>query len=232
MTTYNQTTLKTFFQNGDIPDGNDYANLIDSCLNVVNTGLQVLAGPIFVTELNASRVSAGPANFTGSMTISGITSAADIYADTIHASALSFNGSLSVTGTFSAATINANNLNVTTDISANGKITGSAANFSAGVVQGVGIVSAAGSAQTTAAPLTFIINRGQGVVDGTTTGFVLPANRTGLTQYLSLEGATSANLWPPVGGKINNGSSNTPFSLAGNALYTIAHVAASAYGVK
>lgn len=232
MTQYNKTTLATFFQDGDVPDGNDYNNLIQSYVNQVETGLQNMAGPLFTTELNASRVSAGPAAFTGTMTVAGITSAADIYADTIHCSALSFNGSLSVTGTFSAATINANVLNVTTDILANGRVTASAATFTSGVIQGVGIVSAAGSAQTASAPLTFTINRGQGVVDGTTTGFAILANRTGLTQYLSLEGATSANLWPPTGGKINNGSANAPFSLAGNALYTIVHVAASAYGVK
>lgn len=243
MTTYNQATLKTFFQDGDIPDGNDYANLIDSCLNVVDTADQPIAGPISPTQLNTARVSAGNINITGTLIIAGITSATDIYADTVHASALALNGSLSITGTFSAAAINtngltvngnitANGISVTSDVSANGKVVASAASFAAGIIQGVGIVSAAGSAQTTAAQLTFVTNRGQGVIDGTTTGFALQANRTGLTQYLSLEGATSANLWPPTGGKINNGSANTPFSLAGNALYTIVHVAASSYGVK
>lgn len=250
MTTYNQTTLKTFFQNGDIPSGDDYANFIDSCLNIVDTSDQPIAGPISPTQLNTARVSAGNVNVTGTMTIAGTTSAQDVWAETIRVSALTINtaltipaltvlGSIAVSGRVTAdtivagSTLTAGSITTTGDVSANsGRVYASAATFTAGVIQGNGIVSAAGSAQTTAAQLTFIINRGQGVTDGVTTGFALQANRTGLTQYLSLEGATSANLWPPTGGKINNGSANTPFSLAGNALYTIVHVAASAYGVK
>jgi hypothetical protein len=34
MTTYNKATLKTFFAQGDIPSGTDYANFIDSYVNV------------------------------------------------------------------------------------------------------------------------------------------------------------------------------------------------------
>lgn len=78
MTTYNQTTLKTFFETGDVPSGSDYANLIDSCLNVVNTGAQSLGGALQATELIASRVSAGNVNVTGTMTISGQASAGNL----------------------------------------------------------------------------------------------------------------------------------------------------------
>lgn len=65
MTTYNQATLKTFFETGDVPSGTDYANLIDSCLNVVDTTNQTLAGSITPTELITARVSATNANVTG-----------------------------------------------------------------------------------------------------------------------------------------------------------------------
>ena len=80
--------------------------------------------------------------------------------------------------------------------------------------------------------LTATINRGQGVADGQTTGFRLQANKAGLVQYLINETAVSGNLWPPTGGKINNGAANGVFVLAANTSYTIFHYAASAYGVK
>lgn len=73
MTTYNQATLATFFQTGDVPTGQDYANLIDSCLNIVDTNPQSIAGPINPTELITARVSAGNIIATG--TLSVITSA-------------------------------------------------------------------------------------------------------------------------------------------------------------
>lgn len=100
------------------------------------------------------------------------------------------------------------------------------------LIQPVAIITALGTTQAAAAPLTAVINRGQGVVDGQTTGFVLQANKAGFVQYLINETAVSANLWPPTGGKINNGAGNAVFVLAANTSYTIFHYAASAYGVK
>ena len=100
------------------------------------------------------------------------------------------------------------------------------------LIQPVAIISALGTTQAAAAPLTATVNRCQGVTDGQTTGFALQANKAGFVQYLINETAVSANLWPPVGGKINNGAANGVFVLAANTPYTIFHYAASAYGVK
>jgi hypothetical protein len=100
-----------------------------------------------------------------------------------------------------------------------------------GFIGSVGIVSAAGSAQATAAVLTNVVNRGKGVVDGQTTGFMPLANRAGLVQYLFNEGA-SANLWPPVGGTINGLAANAAYSLAASSGFTIVHLTASAMMVK
>lgn len=69
MTTYSQNTLKTFFQTGDVPTGSDYANLIDSCLNIVDTSAQSIAGPINPTELITARVSAGNIIATGTLSV-------------------------------------------------------------------------------------------------------------------------------------------------------------------
>lgn len=206
MTQYNKATLKTFFETGDVPNGSDYANLIDSCLNLVETGEQDMAGPLGTSELIASRVSAGNINCTGSLSTN----------------------SFSVSGT-----LNVGSLIATGDIqTVTGRTIASAASFASGVYQSVGIVSAAGTTQGTAALLTNIINNGQGTADGVTTGYGLLSNRTGLTQYLVYKGAVSANLWPPTGGTINTLSTNVPFPLTGGTSYTIVHIAASAYGVK
>lgn len=99
-----------------------------------------------------------------------------------------------------------------------------------GIWQEVGVVSAAGTAQATAALLTRAINRGKGIVDGSTTGFRPPSNQAGRVQYIFNEGA-SANLWPPVGGKINGLATDAAFSLAASAGYTIIHLTASSYAV-
>lgn len=211
MTTYNKQTLGTYFQTGDVPTGTDFQNLIDSQVNIVETSTQAMAGPLSTTELITSRISAGNIFVTGTFSASNISVSA-----------------ISVTGTVSAG-----GLNVTADVSAStGTVYASAMRSTNGVFAGVGIVSAAGTAQATAAVLVNIVNRGQGVTDGSTTGFAIPANRTGLVQYLTVETNTSANLWPPSGGTINNTAANTVFALAGRTSYTIIHLAASAYGVK
>lgn len=226
MTTYNRTTLKAFFETGDVPTGQNYADLIDSCLNIVDTAQQSIAGPLNPTELVTPRVSASDVNVTGTLTV-----------NILSIDAISVSG-LSAT-TVSATTLNAANLttgivsatSIYTDALSTPQITASAGIFTNGITQGVGVVSAAGTAQSTAARLVNIINRGKGIVDGTTTGFTPPANNTGKVQYLFNEGP-SANLWPPTGGTINGLAVNTPFPLAASAMVTIVHLTASAMAAK
>lgn len=257
MTQYNKTTLKTFFQTGDIPDGNDYANFIDSYVNQVETGDQPIAGSISPTELSTARVSAGNINATGTLTIAGITSVQDIYASTVRAStlaitgafsaaSLSTDGNLTVGGDITAsgrvtagsmtitANISAASLNVTGDVLAQtGMVFGSAARIGNGLYRAPVVVSAAGSTQATASPLG---NSGtirlKGIADGVTTGFLLPANQTGNQQTVYVEENTSCNLWPCVGGQINALASNAAFPMAGNTTYIITHIKASGYAVK
>lgn len=229
MTTYNKATLKTFFETGDVPGGTDYANFIDSYVNIVDTTEQSMAGSLNTTELITPRVSAAIVNVTGNFTVSGNVSSNNIYSNNI------YNSSNILTTTLSATLVNSNSIvasaaTFATSVSADTVYT-SAVRTQSGVYQGVGIVSAAGSAQSTAALLTNIINRGKGVVDGQATGFAIPSNRTGLTQYLYNEGA-SANLWPPSGGTINGLAANAAFSLAASAMVTIIHLTASAMAVK
>lgn len=226
MTTYNKTTLKTFFETNDVPAGGDYANLIDSCLNIVETGVQAMGGALNPTELITARVSATNINATGTLAVAGVTSAGNVFADNITASA-----HVGATASFSSI-VSAASINLSGDVSAStGTVYASAVRSANGVLGSSGVVSAAGTTQGTAAILTNVINRGKGVADGVTTGFAPLANRTGLVQYLFNEGV-SANLWPPTGGTINGLAANAAFALAASSSFTIFHITASSYGVK
>lgn len=225
MTTYNQTTLKTFFETNDVPTGNDYANFIDSCINVVNTSVQTMGGPLNPTELITARVSATNGIFTGNLGVNGTLSANIVLFNSLTVSALS------ITTLTASGVVSAQSFKATTDVSADGTVYASAMRSVNGFIGSTGIVSAAGTTQAAAAVLTNIINRGKGIADGVTTGFTPLANRAGLVQYLYNEGV-SANLWPPTGGTINGLAVNAAFALVASASYTIFAITASAYGVK
>jgi hypothetical protein len=212
MTLYNKSTLATFFAQGDVPQGTDYANLINSQVNLVETVIQQMAGPLGTTELDTPLVSAATVNATTMLTATAINIAGTV-------SAAAFNG---VTGTFT-------NANVTTV---------SAATVNAGVYRTSTpvIVSAAGTAQATASPISSSvgITRLQGVTDGQATGFLLPSptGNIGVEQTLVCEAAVSCNLWPSIGCKINGLGSNAAFALAANTPYYVTYTQASAYAVK
>lgn len=72
MTILNKATLKTFFEQNDVPQGSDYGNFIDSGVNLAETGLQTMAGSLQTTEIVASRVSAGNGNFTGTLNVANL----------------------------------------------------------------------------------------------------------------------------------------------------------------
>lgn len=203
----NKATLILLFEQGDIPQGSDFADLVNSCVNMNETATQTMLGAINPTEVITARVSAGNGVFTGTMNIGGVTSAKDIYAETLRVSSLNTTG-------FIASTVSATNVYSTN-----------------GLYGSTGIVSAAGTTQGAAAPLNFVLNIGAGVADGATTGFLLTANKQGLQQMI-INGAASANLWPCTGGQINALASNAAFGMAANTPYIIFHTRASGYAVK
>ena len=110
MTAQNRSTLKAVFETGDVPDGTNYADLIDSFLNIVDTTAQSLASDLTVptlvattevssAQVNATEVSASVGSFA-TMTISGV-----VTADRVHASAATFSAVVSA-GTIAAGTLN------------------------------------------------------------------------------------------------------------------------------
>lgn len=204
MTTYNKTNLKTFFEQADIPSGTDYANLIDSQVNIAETSEQSMASNLKVPKLITPLVSATTGDYT-----------------TLNAT------------TLNVTTVSSTKV-VTTDVSASGTVYTSATRSQIGNIGNVTIVSATGTARATAAPMPIsYMVRGQGVTDGSATGFLLPTPIAGLSTYFIYEGAVSANLWP-VGADytINALASGAVFALTANTSYTILFTTASAYRVK
>jgi len=202
-----KSQLILLFEQGDVPSGSNFADMINSSVNMFETATQTMLGALNPTEIITARVSATNVVVTGTLSVAGVMSASNLTLDRVSAS---------------AATIAA-------DVSAGGTVYASAMR-SGGFIGTTNIVSAAGTTQATAAPLTFVVNRGKGVADGQTTGYTPLANRPGLVQYLFNEGA-SANLWPVVGGTINGLAVNAAFPLAASAMVTIVHLTASAHAV-
>lgn len=148
--------------------------------------------------------------------------------------------------------VSGTNLNVTTRLSAAAAtitgllsadggvntVTVSATTINAGTYRAGApvIVSALGTAQATAAPIsaTVGITRLQGVTDGQTTGFLLPSpiGNVGIEQVLMYEGTVSGNLWPNSGCSINLLGSNVVFPLVAKTPYYVTYITTSAYAVK
>lgn len=233
MTTYNKASLAQFFETGDVPQGADYANLIDSQVNIVETSVQNMGGPLGTTELITSRVSAGNINATGTLTVNGIISANDqVFVN----SNVNVSGSMTMTGGLFAA---AGNTSIGNSVITNGNLSVAGITSAALIYSQPGMISApvniAASGTTlgtanllTNARLTILT----AVTDGTATGVGLLSNLAGLQQYIYNDTAASANLWPCAGGQINNLASGAAFGMTAKTQYTILHTKASGYAVK
>lgn len=119
MTTYNKANLKVFFETGDVPTGQNYADLIDSQINIAESSEQTMIGALNTPELISSRISAGNGNVIGTFsagtinataTYSNLVSAAALYGfDIVATNSLSqYNGIVSAAGTSLATAASAN----------------------------------------------------------------------------------------------------------------------------
>lgn len=234
--TANKASLQALFQTGDIPTGTDYSNFIDSCVNVAETSAQTVQSPLIITEVITPRVSATNVNVTG------ILSANVANIETLRLSAVSAASVNAVVARFGAGgtfTVSGG-ITASTDISANNvTVHGNLLATTQGFRGEPGVVSAAGTAQGTAASLIWAVNRCRGVTDGSATGFKIlvsgganTSNHLGLVQYVINETAASANLWPPTDGVINALATNAAFPIAANTMYTVIQRTTSAFSVK
>lgn len=226
MSIQSRTALKAVFEQGDIPQGNDYSNLIDSCANLADTGEQSFQSNIYTPKLITGIVSAASVRGT------------NIVAATVSSTALSVIGSAVVGSLFattadisvlSASNVSANSA-VLVSVSTSSINTATMQTFRLSFVPT--IVSATGVTQGTAAALTIGFSRLQGVTDGSATGFGLPDNPSGHVFYLANETSVSANLWPPTGGTINALGANAAFPLAAKTSYVAINTTSAGYFVK
>ena len=74
MAKQNRTILKGYFETGDIPTQAHFIDLIDSDLNLLDSGLQIIKGPISSSHMYASKDIVA----TGSLTTTNITASGNI----------------------------------------------------------------------------------------------------------------------------------------------------------
>lgn len=202
MTTYNKATLKTYFETADVPTGTDYANLIDSQVNIVESSLQSMGGALYTPELITGRLSAGNANIVGTL------------------SAASF-----ASNTITATTFTATNATLTT-------VSGGVLNLVTQYKQTIASVSASGTTQGTAATVSAPTTLVTGVVNGAATGVILEGGKAGTIEYIINNTAVSGNIWPPTNGVINALATNAAYAMTGNSFNIVVHKTASTFAIK
>ena len=124
MTQQTRANLKAKFEDGDIPGGTDYSDLIDSSVFLSDTTAQSLSSPLTVTgALGASTTVSAPSVEVSSATITGTVSAASgfivtLTSDQVAASAANFTR-------MSAANVSANALGITGSLTWTAEVTAS-----------------------------------------------------------------------------------------------------------
>ena len=172
MATKSRTTLKTYFNTGDIPTQDNYVDLIDSQLNLEDTTIQIINSPFSSSGYISTKTDVTSSGVSGSGNLS-MTGNAYIGGD------ITSSGHISASGIIYAATVTADSYS---DIYINGHVTASgnisssgdliASNItSSGTISSSGAITAAsltGVLQTAAQPeITEIGTIGTGVWQGT-----------------------------------------------------------------
>lgn len=221
MTAQTPTTLKTAFENGDTPQGSDFANLIDSSINVATSAEQAIDSNLKTTkELIAARVSADSIGVS-SLTVTG----------TVAFTNLALTNGLSVVGTAAFAAVNASGAavfdgaatfnsaaNFNGAATLNGAVTfNSAATFnSSPIVNSLeASTSAGGSNQATATLLNgayfSIIRAGTSAQGVSLPTFAVTGQQKAVYNTVT---ANEVKIYPPTSAQINNLGLNTAFILS------------------
>ena len=137
MTKQTKSILKTYFDTGDIPTQGQYRDLIDSQLNLAETGTQVAAGTISSSFLEVEN----DITVLGNITASGnISASGDIFANSVRVSN-GFVGTINTVsqpnitsvGTLTGLNVNGN-ITASGNISASGNIIGATGSFDNGII--------------------------------------------------------------------------------------------------
>lgn len=109
MTAKSRANLVTEFQTGDVPDGDDYQDLIDSALNLTDSSAQTvtskltISGGMETTNVTAQRIFCSAAAFTGSVTANSLGATALTITGATSASAVWIDGAAKFTAPISAS---------------------------------------------------------------------------------------------------------------------------------
>lgn len=133
MTAQDKNTLKARFETGDTPGGSDYADLIDSTLNPVESSPQSLSSSLYAPVVTAGSVVTGVLTVASGATIGDASITNTLSVATIIGGAARVTGVLSgATGVFSGALTGGSiiNLGSYTMVSAQTAVTASAGGVS------------------------------------------------------------------------------------------------------
>lgn len=194
MTSLNRTDLKAKFESGDAPQGSDYADLIDSFVTLAETTTQSLQGPLtFAGGLSAASIAGGTGTFSGTV------SAANVWATNVDATTVS-----AQTVTMSTISGPVSGVNVSNSI-----------NFTAGYLkETVASVACIGSTQANGYTLAHAINILRTVVTGgVSDAVVVPGFYPGAKFTVINNTTGSAQIFPPVGGSFDSGSTNAKIDI-------------------
>lgn len=108
MVAQDRATLKAEFETGDVPDGTDYGNLIDSFISITDTSAQAVASPISFAGSAAftSTVTAATARVLGGINVSGAVTAGsvDVLGALRVSAAASLEGAVNIVGALTVVT--------------------------------------------------------------------------------------------------------------------------------
>jgi len=174
MAKQNRTTLKTYFQQGDIPTQGQYVDLIDSQLNLNDGGTQILSGSIsasnFVSSAGISL--AGTISSSGNLEIGHITSSGGISTTNLNLTHITSSGGISTPNISASLQLitdkivtgsAAKGINLVGDITASANISASGTDYTLGSTRFLnGHITASGNISSSGTGSFAKINTGQG----------------------------------------------------------------------
>lgn len=211
MTARTPTYLKGRFEQGDIPQGTDYEDLLDSYINVAVSAEQSIDSNLRTTkEIIADKVSANSIS-TSSISISGPFSIAVVSAVTVNSSL--YQGDRSTVSALAPTTVSADSINVS------GK-----------VIFGSFDISAVGTTQAAAITLNgttnFII-----FANGNDQSVKLPVSERGREQKIINAASTTLKIFPSVSGRFLVTAVNASLNLPADKTALVFHKGDDRYGI-
>lgn len=198
MTSLNRVDLKAKFESGDAPQGSDYADLIDSFVNLAETTAQSMQGNLsFAGGFSAASIAGGTATITGSF------SAANIWTGTLWATNVDATTVSAQTITFSTLAAPTSGLTVTNSLV-----------FTAGYVkETVASVACISTTQAAGFTLSNAINILRTVATAANDAVVIPGFYPGARFTVINNTTGSAQIFPPSGGSFDGGSPNAKIDI-------------------